>query len=187
MPKKNISFYALLGILSLGSYSGYDIKKKIEKEVGYFYKVSNGQIYPMLKKMVCDNLASFVIERNEDNINKKIYRIEDKGLSVLKEWLTSPTEMESDNELLLKIYFGSILDVRKNIDLVEKFKDYKKKNIEAYNEIARHFNLSTIKELPDYYSYFTLRFGQIVAQAYVDWSNEIIDILNDIDKRSFQG
>jgi hypothetical protein len=40
------SRYALLGMLSLGPGSGYDLKKRIEGSLAHFWSESYGQIYP---------------------------------------------------------------------------------------------------------------------------------------------
>lgn len=188
MPKECTSYYVLLGILSLGASSGYDIKKKIESEIGYFYKVSNGQIYPLLRKLVGENSATFVTEKNVGRPDRKVYTITEKGLGILRQWVTAPVDVQIDNEneLLLKLYFGSVEPIGYNIALLTQFKEIKEKNLQAYNAIAEKFNLGTVNTLSDYYSYFTLRFGQLVARAYLEWSGEVIGVLKDLeDKDSF--
>lgn len=186
LPKESTSYYVILGIMSLGANSGYDIKKKIEAEIGYFYKVSNGQIYPTLKKMVNDHSANFVTEKNDGRPDRKIYSITEKGLGILKEWLALPIDLQVDNEneLLLKLYFGSIEPIQNNIALVKSFREIKEHNLRTYNKIAETFNLNSIKQIPEYYSFFTLRFGQLVAKAYIDWSHEIIKVLQDLDEKN---
>ena len=40
-----------LGMVLEGDLTGYDIKKRIEKGIGVFYKASFGSLYPALKKL----------------------------------------------------------------------------------------------------------------------------------------
>jgi DNA-binding PadR family transcriptional regulator len=49
--KKGKTRFAVLGILSYGPMSGYDIKKFYEKNVAGFWSESYGQIYPILKRL----------------------------------------------------------------------------------------------------------------------------------------
>ena len=49
--KENKSKYAIMGMLSMGPMSGYDIKKRFEKSLSYFWNESYGQIYPILRKL----------------------------------------------------------------------------------------------------------------------------------------
>lgn len=180
--KDNISYYVILGILSFGECSGYEIKKKIENEIGYFYKISNGQIYPVLKKLLQQNNASYRVEKSDRKPYRKVYSITDQGYAVLREWLDKTDYPH--NEFLLRLYFGSIRPISKNIEMVNDFKAVKERHLETYNNISEYFNLKTIDKLQDYYSYLTLRHGQLIAKAYIDWCNEVVDILQELDKEN---
>ncbi len=184
MRKENTCHYVLLGILSLGPSTGYEIKKKIESEIGYFYRISNGQIYPGLNKLLGENFAT--CSQNRCNGRSRItYTITDKGLRAFGEWMAAPIDLRVNNEdlLLLKLYFGSVAPISNSIALMSGFQNTKEENLQAYNNIATYFNLSSIRTLPEYYSYFTLRFGQIVAQAYLNWSNEVLGVLKDLEDK----
>lgn len=180
---ESTSYYVILGVLSLGASTGYDIKKKIEHEIGYFYKVSNGQVYPALKKLINQNAATCVTEKNDGRPDRKVYTITENGINILKHWINKSIDLQitNEDELLLKLYFGSLKPIGNNIALVEGFKTIKEKNLNIYNNLAESFNLKTINNLSGYYSYFTLRFGQLVAKAFIDWSNEVIKVLQDLD------
>ena len=68
--------------------------------------------------------------------------------------------------------------------MINDFKAVKEKHLEAYNHIQEYFNLKTIDKLQDYYSYFTLRYGHLMAKAYIDWCNEVVDTLQELDKEN---
>jgi PadR family transcriptional regulator AphA len=180
--KDNTSYYVILGILSFGECSGYDIKKKIENEIGYFYKVSNGQIYPVLKRLLQQKNASYCVEKNDSKPYRKVYSITDQGYEVLKEWLDRTDYPH--NEFLLRLYFGSIRLISKNIDMINDFKAAKERHLETYHGIQEHFNLNTINKQQDYYSYFTLRYGQLMSKAQIEWCNEVVDMLQELDKKN---
>lgn len=106
MSKENKSKYALLGVLSLGSMSGYDLKKTIEESVGYFWKENYAQIYPMLKVLEHEGLAVGSTEKHEGKPDRRVYTITEHGKEVLKDWLVEPfggMQVER-NELLLKLF-----------------------------------------------------------------------------------
>ncbi len=180
MAKDNTCYYVILGILSLRPGSGYDIKKTIEYGIGYFYKVSNGQVYPVLKKLMDENHVTCLIQKNEGKPDRKTYTITESGLRVFKNWLETPA-FANDGEMLLKLYFGSIEPIKYNIELLTHIKEVKVKQQVAYEEIADRFDTAARAHLSNYYSYFTLRFGQIMTQAYIDWSQEVIDTLREFD------
>ena len=53
----NHTTYAILGILTTNCRSGYAIKQLIDRSLNHFWKISYGQIYPTLKRIVDDGLA----------------------------------------------------------------------------------------------------------------------------------
>jgi len=84
MAKENKSRYALLGILSICPGSGYDIKKFMEQSTGNFWNESYGQIYPMLKQLVDEGLATSRTEKHEGKPERYVYALTDKGLQALQ-------------------------------------------------------------------------------------------------------
>ncbi|AKA68713.1 PadR family transcriptional regulator [Clostridium scatologenes] len=72
MAKINKTKYALLGVLTLSSGSGYDIKKFCDSSIGHFWNENYGHIYPVLKKMEEEELITKKLnEQKEDH--QKIY------------------------------------------------------------------------------------------------------------------
>jgi len=180
MAKDNTCYFVILGILSLRPGSGYDIKKTIESGIGYFYKVSNGQIYPILKKLLNESAVIYTLERNDGKPDKKTYTITQRGLEVFRKWLELPN-FNKEEDLLLRLYFGSMEPTKHNVALLNRITEIKEKNLAAYNHIAEKFDLTSRTYLPNVYSYFTLRYGQIIAQATIDWSKEVIGALKELE------
>ncbi len=56
---------ALLGLLSLGPMSGYDIRQLISQSIGYFWSESYGQIYPGLKRLAAAGLVEKKTQRQK--------------------------------------------------------------------------------------------------------------------------
>jgi len=87
--------------------TGYEIKKRIDSALKYFWGASYGSIYPTLSGLVNRGLA-IKREGTEDKRNKRIYSITDDGRRYLKEWLKFPVEKdELRYETLLKLFFGN--------------------------------------------------------------------------------
>ena len=58
MPRENKTRFAVLAMLSLGPRSGYDIQQQIQRTLGHFWSESHGQIYPTLRKLLAEGLAT---------------------------------------------------------------------------------------------------------------------------------
>src|SRR5260370_3649728 len=98
--------HSLLGILSLRAMSGYDIRKFVKENIGYFWKESYGQIYPMLKRMAAEGLVDVRVERKSGKPDRQVYSLTRAGHSELERWLGRPPVPPSPrNELRLRLSF----------------------------------------------------------------------------------
>src|SRR5258707_12735330 len=89
MAKENKSRYALLGMLSIRPGSGYDIKKFMEQSTSNFWHESYGQIYPLLKQLVDEGLATSHTRNRKASLNATFIRLPAKGWKNCgRGWLT---------------------------------------------------------------------------------------------------
>ena len=183
--KENKSKYAIMGILSLGPMSGYDIKKKFEQSLSYFWNESYGQIYPILKKLAQQGLASKSIERHEGKPDRHIYALTDEGKKALQDWMIQPVGRHiGRHEILLKLFFGQQVSLTDNIRQIEHFRELqseKLKEIKATEELLK----TNHKDNPNLsYWLMTIRYGQYANQAYLQWSKETLAVLRGMKKES---
>ena len=182
MSKENKTTYAILGLLNHEDLTGYDIKKRVDVSLGFFWNAGFGQIYPTLKVMV---EMKFVTknEKIENGRNKIVYSITEEGRAELKKWLLAPSEKEYVKyEILLKLFFGSMLEVKENINMIDEFKT---RNMEGLNVLRMYKSelsniLNTDKD--HLYYYLTVLFGEKVYKAYMEWADEAIQLLKQDGK-----
>ena len=72
----------ILGLLSHEELTGYEIKKRMDTTLKYFWGASYGSIYPTLSDLVNRGLATKK-EDGESKRNKLIYTITDMGRNYL--------------------------------------------------------------------------------------------------------
>jgi PadR family transcriptional regulator, regulatory protein AphA len=181
MAKENKSKYALLGILSIYPGSGYDIKKFMEQSTSNFWNESYGQIYPILKQLEEEGLATSHAEKQEGKPERYVYALTDKGLEELRRWLTEPIEqMLERNELLLKLFFGRRVSVTDNIKHVQQFQALQAQLLHKYQGIEENLK-ATCADNPDlYYSLITVRYGILRCQALLVWCDETVETFNKL-------
>lgn len=85
--------YAILGLLSKKSMSGYDLKKVMQDSLYMYWSGNNNQIYKALLQLCSDDYLTSETHHQEGAPSKKIYSITDKGRQALNEWVCS-TEPE---------------------------------------------------------------------------------------------
>lgn len=90
-------YYILLNLLE--ESHGYSIMQNVEKMTGGKYTIGPGSLYTTIKKLLKAELIELVTG-NEDN--KKIYKITEKGLKMLKDEVKRKKEMVYHAECKLK-------------------------------------------------------------------------------------
>lgn len=168
----------ILGLLNHEDLTGYEIKKRMDTALKYFWGASYGSIYPALSDLVGRGLAT-KRDGAENKRNKIIYSITEEGREYLKEWVALPVEKdELRYETLLKLFFGKEggpLQVKSHIDAFQK-----KIEEELPYLIGAADTLRENRELDDAHEYYllTVEFGIKTYRAYLEWCEEAKAMLN---------
>lgn len=178
MPKENTTTYIILGLLNHEDSSGYDIKKKIDQMISKFWEVGYSQIYPTLRQLEQESLVTKHLGETSKGPEKSIYSITDIGRKVLKEWLELPSEKEyTKYEILLKLFFGSVVSAKDNTQKIEAFKERHLENLKMIQLFKANLE-KVIDETDDHlYYYLTVLFGEHIYNAYVEWADEATKLL----------
>jgi DNA-binding PadR family transcriptional regulator len=118
----------ILGFLSYGEMSGYDIKQAFSHSIGFFYDASFGAIYPALRKLEEDGYVTKREIIQTGKPNKILYRITEAGKEqFLREIKTPimPPVLRSD--MLVKIFFGSSRTPAEQEELLKECIDTQRK------------------------------------------------------------
>jgi PadR family transcriptional regulator, regulatory protein AphA len=123
----------VLGLLSLGPRSGYDIKTVVDRSTRFFWAASYGQIYPELRRLEEEGLIE-----GEDASNgargRRTYKLTEAGREALRAWLLgSTTTVELRDESLLRLFFSDNLPREQALVLLEG----RRRGHEEYLEVLR--------------------------------------------------
>ena len=178
MSRDNKSKYAIMGILNMEPMSGYSIKKTIESGLTNFWSKSYGQIYPILRSLVAEGLATTTTEEQTGKPNRHIYALTDAGRADLMAWLARPVDYDPGRiEILLKLYFGWQMPVEESLRHVEEHRKTQEALLDKYSSIEEWLigNYSSHPGLP--YWLMTISYGRHFSRAAVEWANETITAL----------
>jgi PadR family transcriptional regulator, regulatory protein AphA len=178
VKKESRTRYAVLGMLSLGDMSGYEIKKHVEQSIVHFWSESYGQIYPELTRLSAEGLAVLKPQRSRQGRARKTYGLTRKGFSELQQWLRAPVREEPPrSELLLKLFFGNCAPPDANMEHVKEFRAQHAQLLKVYDGISRQLKAARPNDPGLPYWLITLSFGRHRARALVSWADETLAVL----------
>lgn len=179
MPQDNRTIYIILGLLSHEPMTGYEIKRRVTTTISFFWEVGFGQIYPTLKQLQKDGLVTMKPETRE-NRPRKVYSITESGRNELQNWLRIPALRESErHEILLKLFFGGQISVPANLQNIAAFRKRSSATLETLTAFEENLRPITA-ELDHLYYLLTVRFGELVYKAYLEWADEAITTLQKL-------
>jgi PadR family transcriptional regulator, regulatory protein AphA len=176
MKKTNQTKYAILGILTTGCRTGYQIKQMIDNSLNHFWKISYGQIYPALKQLVEDGLATVEDSVQEGKPDKKEYFLTSKGEEELRNWLELPLENipVAKNEVLLKLFFSRHQENTKTIQFLQHYQSILQERYRTYDGIETIIQTHSLDRADAQYWLFTLDFGKRITAAEIEWCDSTI-------------
>lgn len=171
--------HALLAAIHDRSCSGYDLAKKFDGSIGFFWNATHQQIYRELTKLEEQSQIEAQLVRQEHRPDKKIYSLTSKGEQTLRSWIETPSTVSPvKDDLLVKIFAGSIVSPE---TIVAELKQHRVQHLESlhtYQAIAAQVfpdrsQLSTVGR----YQYITLRQGIRLETEWLAWCEEAIELL----------
>jgi PadR family transcriptional regulator, regulatory protein AphA len=125
----------ILGLLSIGPRTGYDIKAAVDRSTRFFWAASYGQIYPELRRLEADGL---IAGENAPNGRRarRVYSLTETGRAALETWLLGPDYMiELRDESLLRLFFGDALPHEQALELLEGRREGHEQYLARFREI----------------------------------------------------
>jgi PadR family transcriptional regulator AphA len=161
----------ILGFLSLGARSGYDIKNAVDSSTRFFWAASYGQIYPELKRLEQDGLVEGE-DQPRGGRGRRVYKLTEAGREALVEWLLgTTTTVELRDESLLRLFFADNLPRKDALLLLEG----RKRGHETYLELLRAIDARPGRD-PDFID-LVLRWGIDFHEWGARWCDEQLRLL----------
>ena len=183
MQTKNTTSFAILGALASRASSGYDLKKFLEQQIGHFWKISYGQVYPLLKVLAQSNLASVREQTQKGRPPRYLYTITPEGQAQLRNWLHAPLDPESpnlDREVMLRLFFGRFSEANMRIRQVEQLKVWSQGRADQHAAAGKALKQQheSNPDLP--FWLITASSGTAAAIALTDWCDQTLTALKGL-------
>jgi DNA-binding PadR family transcriptional regulator len=163
--------YAVLGLLTFGERSGYELDKLSARSIGYFWRPAKSKIYGILPRLVERGFAESTAVVQANRPDKRLYRLTPAGARALREWLESgyPIRGVSRDGLLLKLFFGAHADRQTLRAQVADRQRVAERQLAELEEIER-----SIDPARDFFPYLTLLHGLEDARSTIAWAKRAL-------------
>jgi DNA-binding PadR family transcriptional regulator len=170
--KANAVTPVVLGLLSLGPRSGYDIKTVVDRSTRFFWAASYGQIYPELRRLEQEGLIEGE-DAPRGERGRRVYKLAKAGREALVEWLLGPTvTIEYRDESLLRLFFADALPPEQALLLLEG----RKRGHEEYLETLRAIEARPGEDPP--FVDLVLRWGIAFNEWGAQWCEDQLQRLS---------
>jgi PadR family transcriptional regulator, regulatory protein AphA len=154
----------ILGMLSLGSQTGYEIKSFVDKTTRHFWAASYGQIYPELRRLEEQGLVRGTFEPTGGRA-RTVFELTTAGHAALRDWLASNAEPlnELRDEGMLKLFFSDSAGAQLRIDNIRAMRERSERKLTQLRALEPH--ASSGPQGP----YLTLQLGIKMQESVIDW------------------
>lgn len=173
--------HAVLALLEAEEGSGYDLLKRFQARLGYFWNATHQQIYQQLKTMHNEGLIECELERQTNKPDRKVYTITPDGRTELIHWLKKPVKPNKINDaLLVKLYAGNLTEPAALLTEIAEHRVIHQQMLDTFQLIEQQYHESTqaeqkLLQLP----YLTLRRGILGEQSWLAWADEVGAVLGE--------
>jgi DNA-binding PadR family transcriptional regulator len=171
--------HAILVSLIDSPASGYDLGKRFESSVGFFWKATHQQIYRELTKLEEQGWISAEVISQENRPDKKLYSVTEVGKQQLINWMVQPGEPAPvKDDLLVKIFAGYIAPKETIVQELERHRQLHQERLKTYQEMEQqYFSNPQLLSQSQKFHYLTLRKGIGHETDWINWCEEAIALL----------
>jgi DNA-binding PadR family transcriptional regulator len=178
---------AILVSLCEQSGSGYELTRRFDRSIGYFWSATHQQIYRTLRTMEADGWVSARVVVQHGRPDKKVYTVSDAGRAELARWIAEPLTGRggalSDTrtrDVAVKLRGAAYGDPAALRTQISALRAERAQLLDTYRGFEK-------KQFPDpaalrgsaLHQYLVLRGGIRAEESTIDWLDEVAAALQE--------
>ena len=171
--------HAVLTSLLEKPSSGYDLARRFDKSIGYFWHATHQQIYRELARMESAGWIASSVPADAGKTRKKEYRVLPAGRQELARWASqSSPPMDLRDEFMVKLRADAMLsEVDLRPELTRHLALHREK-LAHYQAIKqRDFATGAVLSRHALIQHMILKKGILYEQGSIVWAQEMLDVL----------
>ena len=171
--------HALMTSLLEKSSSGYDLARRFDKSIGFFWHATHQQIYRELARMEAAGWIDSMAAPDGGRTRKRVYRVLDAGRDELLNWAATPTEpSDLRDDLMVRLRADAAIGPLGLQPELQRRIALHTQKLAAYRAIeARDFPADETLSREAALQRHILRLGVRYEQGWLDWSREALTLL----------
>lgn len=174
--------HAILVSLCEQSGSGYELTRRFDRSIGYFWTATHQQIYRTLRVMENDGWVQVTPVVQHGRPDKKVYTVSDAGRAELARWINEPLtgrgSAVSDTrtrDIAVKLrgaVYGDVAALRAQIAAL---RTERAALLDIYREFEKHqFPNPSALRGSAVHQYLVLCGGIRAEESAIDWLDEVV-------------
>ncbi|WBQ06645.1 PadR family transcriptional regulator [Kribbella sp. CA-293567] len=171
--------HAILVSLTERAGSGYELARRFDRSIGYFWPATHQQIYRVLRRMGDAGWVTHTEIAQDGRPDKKVYEVSAAGRDELTRWLAEPVDPAILRDGLgVKLRGASLGDAAAVLREVERHRAEHASRLEIYRGIQRRdFPKPDQLAGRELHQYLVLRGGVRAEESFVAWCDEVIQAM----------
>lgn len=171
--------HALLTSIAEKPSSGYELARRFDKSIGYFWHASHQQIYRELARMETQGWVAFV-EVEGGRAGKKQFHILPAGKEELRRWAresSMPTRLRDD--MMVKLRADAAIGPLGLEEEFERRLQLHEQELQNYKNIEQHDFSAPELSHEAQLRYLILKAGISFEESRVQWTKEVLRVLRE--------
>lgn len=161
---------AVLGLLKEKTMHGYELKKRLDEQLGHFWRISYGSLYPTLKRLSKDGAVEIEYPLGETSRRKNVYHVTSKGERVFEELLESSGMNVADrDQFMMRFAFSRYMKPETRRRLLEGRRGYLQERLAKITA-----SLKKMRDRMDAYSLELMQYGMDETEHDIRWLDDML-------------
>lgn len=191
--------HAILVSLREQSGSGYELTRRFDRSIGYFWSASHQQIYRTLRTMEDDGWVTAKVVSQRGRPDKKVYTVSATGRAELARWIAAPLgdggsgrggalSDTRTREIAVKLRGAVYGDTGALHTQISALRAQRAQLLDAYRGFEKtQFPDPAALDGSDLHQYLVLRGGIRAEEGTIDWLDEVTGRLNPVPAPALDG
>lgn len=175
--------HALMTSLLEKSSSGYDLARRFDKSIGFFWRATHQQIYRELARMEKAGWIASEAAPDGGRTRKRIYQVLDAGRVELERWVREPAPVhDMRDELMVRMRADAVIGPLGLQEEIWRRMAVHTSQLQAYRQIeARDFPADKTLTREARIQHLILKTGIMHEQGWLNWSKEALQVLQETE------